>query len=338
MKNTFISLQNIFTLSLCLFFILPFFAQAANYSISPLVIDKEMEKRDIVIETITLTNNDSRVIRIYPTVNEIAVDEGGAIKTFVEPSMTADKTSAVTTWLEISRARLELQPGEKKEIPLTIRINPDVAAGEYHAFVGFAEGSNRAEAEAKVYAGTAQGTVVRIGVDKVQNQFLRLGRFSVEKFVKQASEGNITYVLDNPGEDPVVPKGEIIFYDNNGNEVSSVPVNPDNVVIEGKKRMDFTSLVPEDLRMGKYKAFLSVEYGDTQAASVHDTAFFYVLPLWNVLIIFIVVLILALILAFYVHRKYDLGGEEVDADDVALFIREGRSESKEHDIDLSKKQ
>jgi hypothetical protein len=332
------SLRIIIALCIALLFSLPMFAQASNYSVSPLVVDREVEKRDILVETITITNNDAHMIRIYPTVNEIALDEGGAIKTFVEPSMTADKTSAVTTWLEISRARLEIAPGEKKEIELTIRVNPDVAAGEYHAFVGFPEGSNRGEAEAKVYAGNAQGTVVRIGVDKVQNQFLRLARFSVEKFIKQASEGAVTYALDNPGEDPVIPQGEIIFYDNNGNEVSSVPINPDKTVIEGKKKMDFTSMVPEDLKMGKYKAFLSVEYGDHQTASVHDTAFFYVLPLWNVVIIFVVVLIAALALALYVHRKYDLGGPEVDADDVALYIREGRSESKEHDIDLSKKQ
>ena len=47
---------------------------------------------------------------------------------------------------------------------------------------------------------------------------------------------------------------------------------------------------------------------------------------------------LAIGVALFVHRKYDLAGASDDgADEVALFVRNGRSESKEHDIDLSKK-
>ncbi len=310
---------------------------AASYSVTPLVLDRELEKRDIVTETVTLTNHDGRIVRIYPTVNEIAVDVGGKIENFVEASMVEDRATSITSWLEISRGRIELKPGESKEITLTIRVNPEVAAGEYHAFIGFPEGSNRPDAEKKVMEGNVPGTVVRVGIDKIQNQFLRLSRFSVEKFVKETSGGDVQYSLNNPGDDPVVPKGEIIFYDNNGVEVSALPVNPEGAVIEGGSQMDFTSAVPDDMKMGKYKAFLSVEYGEHQTASVHDTAFFYVLPLWNLAIIFAVVLAVAIALALYIHRRYDLADVDADADDVAMYIREGRSESKEHDIDLSQK-
>jgi hypothetical protein len=329
-------LHTLTSLFICVLVLTPAIC-VANYSVSPLLIDKELEKRDIVTETITLTNNESRMVRIYPTVNEISVDEGGSIKTFVEPSMVADRTTSITSWLEISRARIELSPGESKQIELTIRVNPDVAAGEYHAFVGFPEGSNRPEAENRVFAGGVPGTVIRVGVDKVQNQFLRLDRFSVEKFVKNAEEGNVSYTLSNPGEDPVVPQGEIIIYDNNGNEVNSLAINPEKTVLEGAKQSEFKAALPSDLPMGKYKAFLSVEYGDHQTASVHDTAFFYVLPLTSVAIIFAIVLVFAILIALYVHRKFDLADTDVDADDVALYIRQGRSESKDHDIDLSKK-
>jgi len=315
----------------------PFLSFAATYSVKPLLINHELEKRDIIQEVITLTNHESRTIRIFPTVNEVAVTEGGAIQNFVEPSM-ADRTTSITSWLEISRARLELAPGETKELTLTIRVNPDVAAGEYHAFVGFPEGPNRDEAQRRVYEGIAPGTVVRVGVDKVQNQFLRLEKFVVERFVKNSTEGEISYTLRNPGTDPVVPKGEIIFYDNNGSEVSAIDVNTEGVVIAGGKEAVFLQEIPNEMKMGKYKAFLSVEYGEHQSASVHDTAFFYVLPLTTILIIFAVVLVIAILFALYIHRKYDGEIDSGDgAEEVSLFIRQGVSESKEHDIDLSKK-
>lgn len=321
-------------LALC--FLTPLLA-LANYTVTPLVIDKELEKRDIITETITLTNTSDAVVRIYPTVNEIAVDEGGTLQTFVTPSMEEDRSTSITSWFEITRGRIELAPGETQEIPLTIKVHPEVAAGEYHAFVGFPRASNRPEAESLVQSGAVPGTMVRIGVDKVQNQFLRLERFSVERFIKDKQEGDITFTLHNPGNDPVVPAGEVIFYDNNGYEVGSVPINPEAKAVNEDENVDFTSEVPDNLTLGKYKAFLSVEYGEHQTASLHDTAFFYVMPLKWVIIIFAVVLLFAILLALYVHKKFDMADPEPNVDDVPMYIRQGRSESKEHDIDLSQK-
>lgn len=316
----------------------PAAAIASAYSVTPLIIDRELQKRDIVTETITLTNNDNKVIRLYPTVNEIAVDEGGGVEAFIEPSMLKNKESAITSWLEIGRGRIELHPGESREVVLTIRVNPEVASGEYHAFVGFPEGSNRPEAEKKALEGNALGAVVRISVDKVQDQFLRLEKFSVERFVKNSTEGDIEFALKNPGDGAVVPKGEIIFYDNNGSEVSAIPINTDGKAVAAGSVVSFEEEIPKDMKMGKYKAFLSVEYGENQLASLHDTAFFYSLPLMPIIVAFFILLTLAIFAALYIHKKYDLAGvEEDDASDVAMYVRAGRSESKEHDIDLSQK-
>jgi hypothetical protein len=316
----------------------PHFAFASAYTVTPLVIDKEMKKRDIITEKITLTNKEQSKIVIYPTVNEVSVDEGGTLQNFIEPSMTQDKSSSITSWLEIGRGRIELEPNEVKEVTLTIHINPEVTPGEYHAFIGFPDGGNRPEAEAKLRNGQAPGTIVRIGVDKIENQFLHLEKFSVDRFVKKESEGSIIVRLRNPGEDPVVPGGEIIFYNGKGTEIGAVDINTEKAVIEAGKETEFLLTVPNNMKMGKYKAFLTVTYGEVQTASLNDTAFFYVLPLKMLLIIFFSVLFFALLLALYVHRRYDMGTDDDPAvKDIAMYIRETRSESKDHDIDLSKK-
>ena len=318
-------------------FVVPHITLASNYGVAPLVIDHELEKRDIVTETITITNRENKVVRVYPAVNEVSVSDGGTIQNFTESSMV-DRTNSITSWLEIGRGRIELQPLETKDVSLTIRINPDVKAGEYHAFVGFGEGSNRPEAETKIRNGQAPGTIVRIAVDKVQDQFLRLEKFTVERFITEDAISAISYVVHNPGNSPVIPAGEIIFYDNNGTEVGSVPVNTEGVTVGSEENLELTASVPLELTLGKYKAFLSVEYGEHLTASVHDTAFFYVLPLKQLIIIFSIVLFLAILIALYVHRKYDMGaGDPDDADEVPMYLRSEVSEGKEHDIDLSKK-
>lgn len=333
-KHFITSIYSIF----CVFFLCaPSITFAAVYSVSPLLIDKELEKRDIITENITITNKESHVLRIFPTVNEVSVNEGGTIKGFLEPSMIANKETSITSWLEIGRGRIELQPGETKEVPLTIRVNPQVEAGEYHAFIGFPTGGNRPEAEKIVYGGTSPGTLVRISVDKVQNQFLRLESFSVKRFVRNTDTGEISFTLLNPGDDPVVPKGEIIFYDNRGTEMASVTINDEQKTINSKQEVMFTNEVPESLKMGKYKAFLTVEYGEHQTASLNDTAFFYVLPFKQLIIIFVIILVLAILIALYIHRKYDTMDKDDGVAEVALYIRNTKSESKDHDIDLSKK-
>jgi hypothetical protein len=319
-------------------FFLPYYTLASVYSVSPLVIDHELEKRDIIEETITLTNKQENLVSIYPTVNEVSVNEGGAILTFVEPSMVENRGASITSWLEIGRGNIELKGGETKEVKLTIRVNPEVESGEYHAFIGFPEGSNRPEAERKVRDGNAPGTVVRIDVAKVQNQFLRLERFSVERFIKGKTEGDISIKLANPGKSPVIPEGEVIFYDTNGIELQAIVLNGAKSSIEPGNSLELKEEVPDELQMGKYKAFLSLEYGETQKASLNDTAFFYVLPLKKLMIIFAILLIFAIALALFVHRRYDTeDGSDDGVADVAMYIRSSRSESKDHDIDLSQK-
>lgn len=318
----------------------PMYAVAAEYSLSPLIIDLELEKRDIVYRDITITNQSNKQVRIFPSVNEVNLDEDGSIESFVEPSMVDDRTSAVTSWIQVPRKRIEIAPGESATVPVTFKVHPEVQAGEYHAIIGFGTGSNQPQAHAQVMAGIAPVVAVRVGVEKVQNEFLRLERFLIERFVTDGSEGSIQYNLHNPGEDPVTPGGEIILYDNRGNEVGSVPVNPEGLTVSAGETVTVTSDVPDDLSIGKYKAFLSVEFGKNLTASVHDTTFFYVVPLRQLLMIFVAVLVVAIIIGLLVHWRYRVDEEEeyeAAITDIPLYLRTERSAAKDHDLDLSQK-
>jgi len=331
------TIVSVFMFALCGF--LPVVSLAATYSIAPLIINLDLEKRDIIHKEITITNKDSRQIRIFPSVNEVNLNADGAIEAFVQPAMQEDRASAVTSWIQVPRKRIEIPPGGSATVPVTIQVHPDVTPGEYHAIIGFGSGSNQPQAHEKVMNGTAPATVIRISVDEVQNQFLRLSRFNIKRFVSDDTTNTIEYSLHNPGADRVVPGGEIIFYDNNGNEVATAPVNPDKITVEPGDTVEVLGNVPEELGLGKYKAFLSVEFGENLTASVHDTTFFYVMPMKQLLILFGVVLIFALMVALFVHRRY-AGADEYDDElivDIPMFIRTDRSTEKDHDIDLTKK-
>lgn len=322
----------------CALFLLfiPFVTNAQT--ISPKLLDITVEKRDIQTREITLTNGGGGQKRIYATVNEISLDENGEIKAF-EYATNEDRTDTVTSWLEISRGRITLMPNETKTIPLTIRVNPKAKPGLYHAFIGFPSASDKVQAQRMAMEGKAPGVIVRLAIDQERKEFLRLDGFNVERFVTNQEDEVVKYTLINPGEAEIVPRGEIIFYDSAGNEETSLPVNPDGSEIAPGDQMQFSAILPESFKAGKHKAFLSLEYGNEQLASLTDTAFFYVMPLSTMLLIFGGVMFLALLITIIMYRKmnHSVPYHHDGIEEVALYLRDGQSEAQDHDIDLKQK-
>lgn len=314
-------------------------AQTIEHKVTPRVIDVDVSARDIIEETITLENLSSSKITIYPTVNAVVVDEGGDVIAFTPPSMS-DNSITVTSWIEITRAGIELIPNEKREVPLTLRIHPEAKSGVYHAFIGFGAGQNRDVAERQVNKGSAPGTIVTIAVAQDQTEFMKLNAFTVARFVTTPDNNAISYHLTNPGETTIIPRGEIIISDTRGVEVATVPVNPDSIALDPGQERDFSTPVPIDGLIGKYKAFLSVDYGTEHISSLQDTDFFYVVPWRHLLGAFFVLLFITMLLTLVLARRYR---DDDDTDDhsthtLPLYVRNTVSENKDHDIDLRSSQ
>lgn len=330
--------SSIFLFCLTVLVFMPHVLLAAdNYKVVPRVIDKEVMPRDIFTETVSITNNKTHQIHVYASVNEVDVDSGGDITSFSPPSVS-DNTVTPTSWVAISRSRISVQPGQTKEVPIHFKIHPEVKPGVYHVFVGFGNGNNRPTAEKMAKSGQAPGIMVTLNVDQNQTEFLKLGKFVVEKFITKPQNQGISYTLSNPGTAEVVPTGEIIFSDSRGEEVAAITINPEKESLAKGQKSTYTVDAPTEGLLGKYKAFLSIDYGTEHLASVYDTAFFYVIPWQKILIIFLVVLTAVLILTIYIYRKME--GEEYAYDgseEVPLYVKDGTSVEQEHDINLKQK-
>jgi hypothetical protein len=309
-----------------------------SYTIAPLIIDTKAEPRDIITKTITITNTGAQPVTLFPTVNNISLTEGGTIEEFLPPVMS-DRTASLASWIEISRRGIDLPMNGSKTIDLTLRINPNPQPGVYHAFIGFGFGGNQDEAVAQVARGQAPGTIVTVTIEDKKREFLKLSRFIIDRFVTKTGNQAAVYTIRNPGDETLIPEGEIIIYDGKGAEVAALKVNEEGQSIPPGEERQFNATVPTSGLFGKYKAFLSVEYGSAQLASLQDTVFFYVFPLKTILIIFGILAVIVAVLSTYIHRRY-MNEEEVDDSEYLSFhVRDMHTaESKEHDIDLKKQQ
>ena len=317
----------------------PLQALYASVTVSPLLVDVTAEARDNFTRTITLSNADGNNLRLYASVHEIEVGEGEEIQAFVPASMS-DRAASITSWIEITRGRIELASGESKEIPLTIRVNQNAASGLYHAYIGFASGTNRDDAEAKILSGQASGVVLRILVGGKQEEFLKLTSFTTDRISYTDTKGTIRYTLENTGDVPLTPKGDVIIYDSRGKELTVVSLNADGKsVIQPGEKILYTENLPFINRIGKNKAFLSLEYGIENRAALYDTNFYYSIPIYFLILI---VVLLAIVLTGTILMLRRGGRVELveshEAHDLPLFVRTNKDHSEyEHDIDLTKK-
>ena len=308
---------------------------AAEYSVTPMLIEHSVEPRDMLEETVKITNTSGRKLRIFPTVNQITLGEGGEIKSFVPPSMS-DNTTSITSWISVTRGRVEINPGETIKIPLNITVNPNAVAGEYHAFIGFAEGSKRDEAEALVMEGRAPGVVMRLSLVEKRSEYLRLNRFVINRFVTNHADATVSFELENVGGLPITPTGEIIFYDSRGVEIAAVTVNDEKKSIQANDTAKFSQVLPDVGTIGKRKALLNIEYGTTQRANLYDTTYFNVIPLLPLIVIFGVLLLLSVLLVLYYHKRANRP-VDIEHEEVSVYIKQGTSTTKyDHDINLKK--
>jgi hypothetical protein len=303
-----------------------------SYTASPLVIDVEAEARDIIPKEFTITNTGTQPVTVYPTVNNVSLEEANRIDEFLPPVMS-DRTSSLASWIEVSRRGVDIPVGESRTVKLTLRINPQPEPGTYHALIGLGHGRNQTEAIKQVMNGTAPGVIVTVTIEEKTVEFLKLSKFIIDKFVTSSDNKAAVFSFKNPGDETLIPKGDIIFYNSKGSEISSVEVNDSNTSIAPGGEHVFTVSVPTDGLFGKYKAYLSVDYGQTQKGSIQDTNFFYVFPLKIVLLILAILILLTGIGAWHIHRKYF--DEDIDdSDRLHLHVKEGHSGSHDHDINL----
>ena len=322
---------------LCSFTAVPVYA--ATHTVSPLILDYKSEPRDILHEDVTITNTSGAKLQLFPTFNNITVGTEGGVVEFLPPSMS-DRTSSLTSWMDLSHAPLELSVGETRKLPLTITVSPNAQSGVYHAVVSFPTGANREEAERSVLVGGVPGVMVNLTIEDKRVEAVTLGRFYVKTFVLQPEPDNVVTLVKNTGDTDIVPKGDVILYNKRGNEVGSLPVNPSGEVVRAGAETTFTSSVPTDGLIGKYKAHLSLNYGTEHVNTLQDTVYFYILPWKKLLVLFAGLLVVTVVVVLLLHfrsRKYDDDDdEEFDSDLLPLTLRDSVSESKSHDIDMKK--
>ena len=274
---------------------------ADDAQVYPVVIDYELFPGDIEVRDVTLARSPEAIGlgQYFPMVRN--VDADGVAQSF-EHFSVADRSTSLANWMNVSRAQVQLLPGEQRVLPITFDIHYRAKPGTYHAIVAFPEGHNRAAAEERI--DSALKVFVTIVVGDPAKESASLTQFRATSAFFGSAPVTFEYGVENGGDLEVVPRGRILIYDRRGHEVDSLPLNGEGASLAPEESKTLASVWEAASRIGRHKALLVLEYGSGQTASIHDTEFFWVIPWVPLLAVFFVTLFLALYLVSRWHERY----------------------------------
>lgn len=311
------------------------FTAFAGVAIQPIIIEESVQPRDAITREVSLTNESDTRTNVYATVNEITLGPNGLIKEFEAPVMS-DRTQTVTSWIEVSRGRITIDPGETVTVPVTFRINLNAKPGEYYAYIGFVPTNKRPTAEAIALAGDADGIVVNLDVISTATESFSVNAVDTSRLLIDNSTAQIAVALSNDGDLPIAPVGEVIFYNARGLEVGAVDLNDSRYEIPAGENTVFTLPIDIPDNFGRYRATVNVAH---ENVSILDSTEFYHLPLPMLLLLFGALIGLSLIFTFLIKRSLNEPAySSHEGDDIPLYDNTGNKTTQEadHDITLSK--
>ncbi len=271
--------------------------ETGELTVTPVVVDQKAKSRDILKQSITITNSSNRKLNLYPSVNDVHAEDG--TEAFVSAQSGAERSDSLANWIELSRGVIELSPGETREIPFVIRVNLNALPGTYHADISFFEGSNREGAEAgRPLAIVTVNTEVQADI----KESMQLNKFITDNFFFSGDDVLFNYQLENIGNQDLKPKGEIRIYDRKGREVAAIPINSEGKSFTPDEAGQLAAAWSAAQGFGKFKAFLNIDYGNNQNGSLQDTVYFWIIPWQQLLAIFVVSLGAIIASALYFHR------------------------------------
>jgi hypothetical protein len=281
-------------------FVLPFFASASGFEVTPKVIDVKGKVREISHHNITLKATGPGVSTLFVWVVDVDQMKGDLSRGDMSGLNANSLNSSPSRWIEIPRS-INLLPKEEQTVPFQMQIPAGAKPGDYHVALKFASGQTQFEA-LKCESCTEQ-VLMNIEVTEDIREKLQLFSFTAAKNIFVNPSADFSFSVENTGNRALVPNGKIRIFDNTGKEVGLVDVNADGKQVEPKGKELLAASWAAGGHFGKYKAMLDMSYG--QRGTMQDVVYFWVIP-WSKMLGFGLTIAVLMVLLVLFARGRDL--------------------------------
>lgn len=314
-----IMIRKISLIALLFFFALaPAMVSAAGESslaltITPPLMKINMEPGESLATAIKVVNNNNYPVTIYAKPVDFEDNGSGGIR-FLNNGNIADtpenNSVYLSKWITLSQDSQSLQPFATAIFSFSIDVPVNAQPGGHYAaiLVGTNPPSESEKGtEIKVSSYLSSLILARVSGAIVEKGMIR--QFTFSNRIYQGGEGDFSMTFENTGNVHLAPTGDIKIYDMFGKQKGDIAVNgagdfSGNVLPKSQRIWNDLHWTGDDFFLiNRYRAELSLSYGDQAKQTEFSTFFFWGFN-WRWLAIIGGSLLILLILIFLFVRFY----------------------------------
>jgi hypothetical protein len=283
-------------------------------TVSPVIIEVAGDPGQTLFGEIELYNEQEGTRTFYSSFENFETGGDSGAPKFIGAE------DGLAIWMQ-TETSVTLKSGERKKIPFKIMIPKEAVAGGYFAAIFW--GSQPTDGKADVFVGGKLGILVLLRVNGDIEEGAGLTAFSGKdgrRFFTTLPV-TLTVAMRNTGGDRIVPQGEMVIKNTFGFTTTSLTVNKQKgSVLPGGTRKYHVVWEPDtpinddsgffvtakrqwdDFHWGAYKAAVSLQWGQDQAAK--STYRFFVFP-WQLLTLLLGPFLVVLFLGKKAIRRYN---------------------------------
>ncbi len=279
------------SLSIFLFFPVLTFAQSGqSLSVTPPLFQLSVNPGDVWQSSVKIVNvNDTELVVFAEVVNFEPVGEHGQGK-FNPILNETEKTGTLAEWIEVANGPYIIPPQQSKEISFFVDVPDDASPGGHFAAILIGTQPPR-DSKNKLIVQVSQAVTslffVRIEGDV--NEAGGIREFKMKDGFVPEPHAEFLLRFENKGNVHLQPRGDIIITNMWGKERGVIPINHlthfGNVLPNSIREFDFSWKGESSItEIGRYKAIVTLAYGENGIKSTSAITYFWVLPVKGTLI------------------------------------------------------
>jgi len=285
-------------------------APVSALTISPVLIEYEVEPGDAIVGSVKLSNETEATETYYPSVQDfVSTDETSGSPSFVG---MAD-TRSLVKWVSFTRTSYTLEPGESVFVAYNLVIPQEALPGGYTGALLFSSSPGEVGEGLGAVGATGPLLLVRVAGDLVEKGSVT--DFSVKQDSSTSLPVDFAIRFQNDGNVQVKPSGVIRITNMFGGTAAVIPVNEagGNVLASSARQFSASwqktelpdgasELVKEwkNFGFGPYTATLILNYGESNQVSSATTTF-WVMP-WMLVVLFVILLVILALLVMQYNK------------------------------------
>lgn len=295
------------------FFLMPCVVDAQvsqSLSVTPPLFELSILPGDVWQSQVKVLNNNPYELTVYAdVVNFAPVGEDGQgkfIPILDDPSL--GKKVTLAEWIEVSDAPFTIEPEQARDIPFFVDIPVDAAPGGHFAAILISTEPPPRDGVVAVRTSQVVTSLFFVRVDGDITEAGSIREFAVTDGIVPTPETNFKLRFENKGNVHLQPRGDILITNMWGKERGTIPINNQtnfgNVLPDSIREFNFSwKGEPSLADIGRYKAIVTLAFGEDGIQNVTATTYFYVVPIKATLIT-LLALVLSIAFMTWIIRSY----------------------------------